>query len=139
MNLPCDYLAFDICYGYHACKCSNGYFKVTEGMVEREREISEAQKAEEDEVSGDFSNEFVDIDFPSSDEELLQYVVFAAGTLLLVCSIPCLCIVCCCCGRKRMKLCAGEYPQAPPRRNQEMNFDNIGGEQNQVYIGANAE
>ena len=135
MNLPCDYLVFDICYGYHACKCSNGYQRVTQGMAEREREISELHKAKNHEIRDDLSNEIIDIDFPRNDEELLQYVIFTAGVLLLVCSLPCLCIYCCCCRRKRMKLCAGEYPQqAPPRRNQEVNFDNIGGEQNQVAV-----
>ena len=32
--LPCLYLIFDVCYGYHACKCSNGYFMTTKGMNE---------------------------------------------------------------------------------------------------------
>ena len=74
-------------------------------MAEREREIFEAQLAKNDVIRSIMSNEFIDIDFPSSDEELLRYVGFAVGTLLLVCSVPCLCIFCCCCRSKRI---AGE-------------------------------
>ena len=31
-SFPCEYLIFDICEGYHACECDNGYWMHTEGM-----------------------------------------------------------------------------------------------------------
>ena len=36
VTLPCGYLIFAVCYGYHACQCSNGFFMKTAGWIEGE-------------------------------------------------------------------------------------------------------
>ena len=84
---------------------------IVEPIEEPEREIKEDAYLEQD------MDQLINIEFPN-DEDLARYVVFVAGLLFIICSIPCLCIVCCCCGRKRIKLCGGEPPneEERPRR-----------------------
>lgn len=92
---PCDYLIFDVCYGSYSCECSNGYSMTTDAMPKKgKNNLSKSESVFDVELPDDLDS------FPD-DSELLKLVAFAAGVLLIICTIPCICCVCCYCRKSK--------------------------------------